>query len=106
MNQQLPYLMHQSDHIKRILTHYRLQNHTKKSLAVLNTLHHTSLNYELMNFIIIPKYKISYKDYDEGVNKNRDDLIHDINFKVEYPLSDSLKISTFYDYSSRKDQRT
>ena len=61
-----------------------------------------SLNYELMNFIIIPKYKISYKDYDEGVNKNRDDLIHDINFKVEYPLSDSLKISTFYDYSTRK----
>jgi len=60
-----------------------------------------AINYELMNFTIIPKYKISYKVYDEGVNKNRDDMIHDLNFKIEYPLSDSLKISTFYDYSTR-----
>jgi len=60
-----------------------------------------AINYELMNFTIIPKYKISYKVYDEGVNKDRDDMIHDLNFKIEYPLSDSLKISTFYDYSTR-----
>jgi hypothetical protein len=60
-----------------------------------------ALNYELMSFTIIPKYKISYKVYDEGINKNRDDMIHDINFKIEYPVSDSLKISTFYDYSTR-----
>ncbi|MFL2913189.1 MAG: hypothetical protein ACJZ64_00965 [Opitutales bacterium] len=60
-----------------------------------------ALNYELMSFTIIPKYKISYKVFDEGINKNRDDMIHDINFKIEYPLSDSLKISTFYDYSTR-----
>lgn len=60
-----------------------------------------ALNYELMSFNIIPKYKISYKVYDEGINKNRDDMIHDINFKIEYPVSDSLKISTFYDYSTR-----
>ncbi len=60
-----------------------------------------ALNYELMSFTIIPKYKISYKVYDEGINKNRDDMIHDVNFKIEYPVSDSLKISTFYDYSTR-----
>ena len=60
-----------------------------------------AINYELMNFTIIPKYKISYKVYDEGVNKDRDDMVHDLNFKIEYPLSDSLKISTFYDYSTR-----
>ena len=60
-----------------------------------------ALNYELMSFTIIPKYKISYKVFDEGINKNRDDMIHDINFKIEYPMSDSLKISTFYDYSTR-----
>jgi hypothetical protein len=60
-----------------------------------------AINYELMSFTIIPKYKISYKVYDEGVNKDRDDMIHDLNFKIEYPLSDSLKISTFYDYSTR-----
>lgn len=60
-----------------------------------------AINYELMNFTIIPKYKISYKVYGEGVNKDRDDMIHDLNFKIEYPLSDSLKISTFYDYSTR-----
>ena len=52
-------------------------------------------------FFFVPKYKISYKAYDEGINKNRDDMIHDINFKIEYPLSDSFKISTFYDYSTR-----
>jgi hypothetical protein len=60
-----------------------------------------AINYELMSFTIIPKYKISYKVYDEGVNKDRDDMIHDLNFKIEYPLYDSLKISTFYDYSTR-----
>ena len=60
-----------------------------------------ALNYNLLNFTIIPKYKISYKDYDEGINKNREDIIHDLNFKIELPLSDSLKISTFYDYSTR-----
>ena len=60
-----------------------------------------AINYELMSFTIIPKYKISYKVYDKGVNKDRDDMIHDLNFKIEYPLSDSLKISTFYDYSTR-----
>jgi len=61
-----------------------------------------ALNYELMNFLIIPKYKISFKDYDKGVNKNRNDIVHDFNFKIEYPFSDSFKISTFYDYSTRK----
>jgi hypothetical protein len=65
-----------------------------------------AINYELMSFTIIPKYKISYKVYDEGLNKDRDDMIHDLNFKIEYPLSDSLKISTFYDYSTRNTDGT
>jgi len=65
-----------------------------------------AINYELMSFTIIPKYKVSYKVYDEGLNKNRDDMIHDLNFKIEYPLSDSLKISTFYDYSTRNTDGT
>jgi hypothetical protein len=63
-----------------------------------------SLNYDLMSFIIIPKYKISKKIYDKGINKDRDDMIHDLNFKIVYPLSESFTLSTFYDYSTRNTQ--
>tara|TARA_B110000305_G_C19419721_1_gene630161 strand:+ start:405 stop:1403 length:999 start_codon:yes stop_codon:yes gene_type:complete len=60
-----------------------------------------ALNYEIFKFVIIPKYRISYKTYSKGTNNGRDDLSHDAGIKIDYPIADSLKISAYYDYSNR-----
>jgi len=53
------------------------------------------------NLIISPKYKVVFKQYDTGENKNRDDLSHIFSLKLDYPISDSLKLSGFGGYTTR-----
>ena len=53
------------------------------------------------NFIIAPKYKIVFKQFEEGRNQDRDDLAHIFSLKLDYPLSDSLKLSGFGGYTTR-----
>ena len=36
-----------------------------------------ALNYNVGNLVVTPKYRISYKTYDEGLNDGSDDLSHD-----------------------------
>lgn len=50
---------------------------------------------------ISPKYKLVYKSYDTGLNDGRDDLSHVLSLKIDYPLSDSFKLSAFGGFTSR-----
>ena len=60
-----------------------------------------SVNYSWNEILISPKYRISYKDYDKGLNDGRSDLSNDISLKAAYPITDSFKLSLFYSYSTR-----
>ena len=48
-----------------------------------------------------PKYKIIYKDYDEGDNIGRSDISHVFSFKIDYLIADSLKLSLYTGYTKR-----
>lgn len=65
-----------------------------------------AVNYSWNNFNITPKYRISYKDYDKGLNDGRSDLSHDLSLKADYPITDSFKLSMFYSYSTRSSDGT
>jgi len=60
-----------------------------------------ALTYKWENLFITPKYKISFKDYDKGINNGRTDTTHDLSLKADYHLGESLKLSAFYTYSNR-----
>jgi len=60
-----------------------------------------ALTYNWESLILIPKYKISYKDYDKGINNGRTDTTHDLSLRADYLLGESLKLSAFYSYSNR-----
>ena len=59
------------------------------------------LNHIYGDFVILPKYKLSYKSFDTGGNDGRNDLTHILSLKIDYPLSDSFKISAFTGFTSR-----
>tara|TARA_B100002019_G_scaffold32471_1_gene26395 strand:+ start:2784 stop:3782 length:999 start_codon:yes stop_codon:yes gene_type:complete len=65
-----------------------------------------TVNYSFNDILISPKYRISYKDYDKGLNDGRSDLSHDISLKAAYPITDSFKLSVFYSYSTRSSDGT
>ena len=50
-----------------------------------------------------PKYKISYRDYQNGSNKERNDLIHELSLDCSAYLTSYLKISTSIDYINQDD---
>lgn len=53
------------------------------------------------DFTVSPKYKLIYKSYDTGLNDGRDDLSHVLSLKIDYPLSESFKLSAFGGFTSR-----
>ena len=59
------------------------------------------LNHSYGDFIISPKYKLSYKTYGTGGNDGRDDLTHILSLKIDYPVSESFKLSAFTGFTSR-----
>jgi hypothetical protein len=65
-----------------------------------------AVNYSWNNVTITPKYRISLKDYDKGLNDGRSDLSHDLSLKAAYPITDSFKLSLFYSYSTRSSDGT
>lgn len=65
-----------------------------------------AVNYSWNDLLVTPKYRVSYKDYDKGLNDGRSDLSHDISLKAAYSISDSLKLSVFYSYSTRSTDGT
>ena len=65
-----------------------------------------AVNYSWNDILITPKYRISYKDYDKGLNDGRSDLSHDLSLKAAYSITDSFKLSLFYSYSTRSSDGT
>ena len=78
----------------------------EKELSNYETAASLSLSHQYGAFLLSPKYRISFKSYDEGLNVDREDLSHDLGLKVDYPLSDAFKASLFYSYSTRSTDGT
>ena len=53
-------------------------------------------------FIVKPKYLLSFKSYENGLNSNREDLTHNLSVKIDYPFADSLTLSLFSGYTIRE----
>ena len=63
-----------------------------------------ALQYLYQNFIISPRYGATYKTYSEdspSTNDGREDLIHSLSLKVDYPIDENIKVSLFGSYSKR-----
>ena len=63
------------------------------------------LQYIYNNFIFSPSYSATFKSYNESgtlheVN-GREDLIHSLNVRVDYPINDHVNLGLFGGYSKR-----
>ena len=47
-----------------------------------------------------PKYKITYRDYQNGSNKDRDDLVHELSY-CKYSVTESLMLKLSYGYTNQ-----
>ena len=54
------------------------------------------------NLKLFPKYLISFKDFENGQNSERDDLTHNLSLKVDYPITDSFDLSLMSIYTVRE----
>jgi len=52
-------------------------------------------------FTITPKYKLTYRDYQNGSNKNRDDLVHELSATANYSVTESLMLKLSYGYTNQ-----
>ena len=59
------------------------------------------LQYVFQNFIISPRYALTYKSFSDGSNDGREDLIHSLSLKVDYPINDDLNVGVFGSFSKR-----
>lgn len=59
------------------------------------------LQYVYQNFIISPRYALTYKTFSDGSNDGREDLIHLLSLKVDYPINDNLNVGVFGSFSKR-----
>ena len=62
------------------------------------------IRYIYENFIISPRYSATFKSYTEGStssNDGREDLIHSLSVKIDYPIDENFNISLFGGYSKR-----
>jgi len=76
--------------------------HTDDELDHFDVTGSYSLIYTFDNFSLKPAYSISYRDYSNGFNKDREDILHHISLHVDYPISESFELSVFSDYSKRE----
>ena len=75
--------------------------HTKDELDHMDATLSYSLIYSLDNFSITPNYSFSYRKYDNGINLNRSDILHNLGLKVSYPLSESFELALHSNYAKR-----
>ena len=55
---------------------------------------------------LLPKYKLTYRDYMNGSNKTRYDLVHDVSISISAYQNDYLKLSVNMDYVMQEDSRS
>ena len=60
-----------------------------------------SLEKSISVFTVTPKYKLTYRDYQNGSNKDRDDLVHELSATANYSVTDSLMIKLSYGYTNQ-----
>jgi hypothetical protein len=76
----------------------------KKELNNIDFTASYGLQYIYENFIISPRYSATFKSYTEGStssNDGREDLIHSLSVKIDYPIDENFNISLFGGYSKR-----
>jgi hypothetical protein len=78
----------------------------KKELSNFDTAASISISHKFGDALITPKYRISFKSYDKGLNKDREDLSHDLGIKLDYPVTEAFKASLFYSFSTRSSDGT
>ncbi len=81
-------------------------SHTDDELDHFDATLSYSILYSFDSFTIKPGYSISYRKYDNGFNKGRKDLFHNLSIHLDYPIADSLSFSLFSDYSRRESSGT
>jgi outer membrane scaffolding protein for murein synthesis (MipA/OmpV family) len=68
-----------------------------------------AVQYLYQKFVISPRYSTTFKSYSEGspsTNDGREDLIHSLSLKVDYPINDNMNVSLFGSYSKRDTKST
>jgi len=60
-----------------------------------------SLEKTISVFTITPKYKLTYRDYKNGSNKDRDDLVHELSATANYSVTESLMLKLSYGYTNQ-----
>jgi hypothetical protein len=60
-----------------------------------------SLEKTISVFTVTPKYKLTYRDYQNGSNKDRDDLVHELSATANYSVTDSLMLKLSYGYTNQ-----
>ena len=65
-----------------------------------------SVLYSFEKFTLKPGYSISYREYDNGFNTGRSDILHNLSIHADYPIGESVSLSLFSDYSKRESSGT
>lgn len=60
-----------------------------------------SIIFSFDNFSVRPSYSASYRSFDNGFNSGRSDVLHHLSLHLDYPISESVELSVFSDYSKR-----
>ena len=60
-----------------------------------------SLEKTISVFTVTPKYKLTYRDYKNGSNKDRDDLVHELSATANYSVTESLMLKLSYGYTNQ-----
>jgi hypothetical protein len=63
------------------------------------------LQYVYQNFIISPRYALTYKTFSDGSNDGREDLIHLLSLKVDYPINENLNVGVFGSFNNKEKKK-
>ena len=76
-------------------------SHTSDELDHIDATLSYSLIYSMNAITVSPGYSVSYRKYDNGFNFDRADILHNLNFTVKYPISESFELSLNSNYAKR-----
>jgi len=76
-------------------------DHTSDELDHIDLTLSYSIIYSFDNFSVRPAYSVSFRDYSNGVNSDRSDIMHNVGIHIDYPISESFDLMFFSDYAKR-----
>ena len=83
-----------------------LTSHTADELDHFDITASYSILYSFDKFTLKPGYSVSYREYDNGFNSGRSDILHNLSIHADYPIGESVSLSLFSDYSKRESSGT